>query len=68
MKISFINDEKRQIYKRIIIQHEHVIGAILLGDLDDADWYAELISKQVAISDIRHKLLFGRDFALRKAG
>lgn len=63
-----LNDEKRQIYKRIIIQHDRVIGAVLLGDLDDADWYVTLIEKRTQIGDIRHKLLFGRDFALRKAG
>lgn len=63
-----LNDEKRQIYKRIVIQQDRVIGAVLLGDLDDADWYAELIANKTVIRDIRHKLLFGRDFALRQAG
>lgn len=63
-----LNDEKRQIYKRIVIQQDRMIGAVLLGDLDDADWYAELIANKTVIRDIRHKLLFGRDFALRQAG
>lgn len=63
-----MNDEKRQIYKRIIIQHDRVIGAVLFGDTEDGTWYAELIADQTPISSIRSKLLFGRDFALRKAG
>lgn len=63
-----LNDEKRQIYKRIIIQKDRVIGAVLFGDTEDGAWYAELISDQTPISNIRNKLLFGKDFALKKAG
>lgn len=62
-----LNDEKRQIYKRIIIQKDKVIGAVLFGDTEDGTWYAELISDQTPISSIRNKLLFGKDFALKKA-
>lgn len=63
-----LNDEKRQIYKRIIIQKDKVVGAVLFGDTEDGVWYAELISDQTPISSIRNKLLFGKDFALKKAG
>ena len=63
-----LNDEKRQIYKRIIIQEDKVLGAVLFGDTEDGAWYAELISDQTPISNIRNKLLFGKDFALKKAG
>lgn len=63
-----LNDEKRQIYKRIIIQKDKVVGAVLFGDTEDGAWYAELISDQTAIGSIRNKLLFGKDFALKKAG
>ena len=63
-----LNDEKRQIYKRIIIQKDKVIGAVLFGDTEDGAWYAELIADQIPISAIRNKLLFGKDFALKQAG
>lgn len=63
-----LNDEKRQIYKRIIIQNDRVIGAVLFGDTEDGAWYAELIADQTPISTIRSKLLFGRDFAMKKVG
>lgn len=62
-----LNDEKRQVYKRIIIQNDCVIGAVLFGDTDDGAWYAELIAGQTSIRQIRHKLLFGRDFAMKQA-
>ena len=63
-----LNDEKRHIYKRILIQKDKVIGAVLFGDTEDGAWYAELIADQTPISSIRNKLLFGKDFALKKAG
>lgn len=63
-----LNDEKRQIYKRIIIQKDKVVGAVLFGDTEDGAWYSELISDSTPISSIRNKLLFGKDFALKKAG
>lgn len=63
-----LNDEKRHIYKRIIIQQDKVIGAVLFGDTEDGAWYAELIADQPPISSIRNKLLFGKDFALKQAG
>lgn len=63
-----LNDEKRQIYKRIIIQKDKVIGAVLFGDTEDGIWYAELIADQTPVSSFRNKLLFGKDFAMKKAG
>ncbi|MEN5171181.1 nitrite reductase small subunit NirD [Acinetobacter higginsii] len=63
-----LNDDKRQIYKRIIIQKDKVIGAVLFGDTEDGMWYAELIADQTPVSTFRNKLLFGKDFAMKKAG
>jgi nitrite reductase (NADH) large subunit len=62
-----LNDEKRQIYKRLIIQKDKIIGAVLFGDTEDGAWYAELISDQSSIHGFRNRLLFGRDFALKQA-
>ena len=63
-----LNDDKRQIYKRVIIQKDKVIGAVLFGDTEDGMWYAELIADQTPVSTFRNKLLFGKDFAMKKAG
>lgn len=60
-----LHDEKRQIYKRLIIREDKMIGAVLFGDTEDGAWYSELISDQTPISAIRDRLLYGRDFALK---
>lgn len=61
-----VRDEKGQYYKRIIVQQNRVIGAVLFGDIEDGAWYAELIADQTPIQQFKNKLLFGRDFALQK--
>ncbi|GAA5004907.1 nitrite reductase small subunit NirD [Acinetobacter puyangensis] len=63
-----LHDEKRQIYKRLILQNDKMIGAVLFGDTEDGAWYAELISDQTSVKQFRNKLLYGRDFALKQAG
>ena len=63
-----LNDEKRQIYKRLLIKNHTIIGAVLFGDVEDGPWYAELIADGRSIESFRNKLLFGRDFALQQAG
>lgn len=62
-----IRDTKRGIYKRLILKHNQVQGAVLYGDARDGSWYAELISEKIDIRAIRNRLLFGRDFAMSQA-
>ncbi len=63
-----VRDARRGIYKRLILKDNRVQGAVLYGDAADGHWYNELISEQTDISKLRSRLLFGRDFALKKAG
>ena len=63
-----IRDERRGIYKRLILKNNQVQGAVLYGDARDGSWYSELIIEKTDISPIRNRLLFGRDFAMKKAG
>lgn len=63
-----IRDAKRGIYKRLILKNNKVVGAVLYGDVGDGAWYSELINERQDISALRDRLLFGRDFALKKVG
>lgn len=55
-------------YKRLIVQNQYVIGAVLFGDIEDGTWYAELIETKQNISAFKNRLLYGQEFALNKAG
>ena len=55
-----LRDPRRGIYKRLVLQGEHIVGAVLYGDVADGPWYFDLIQRQVPIAAMRQRLLFGR--------
>ena len=58
-----MRDASRGIYKRVIVQGNKVVGAVLYGDTADGSWYFDLLKKGEDVSDIREALIFGQAFA-----
>jgi nitrite reductase (NADH) large subunit len=58
-----MRDAKRGIYKRLVIENNKVLGAVLYGDVTDGPWYFELMTQGRDIGALRDKLLFGAVFA-----
>jgi nitrite reductase (NADH) large subunit len=54
-------------YKKLVIAHGRLAGAVLFGDTADGLWYLELIRSGASIAAIRDDLMFGRALAERKA-
>jgi nitrite reductase (NADH) large subunit len=54
-----LKDPQRGIYKRLVIEHNKVRGAVLYGDTRDGRWYLDLIEKGSDIQAMRDDLLFG---------
>jgi len=54
-------------YRKLVIEGERLVGAVLFGDASDAHWYLELIRSGAAVDAIREDLVFGRAFAERKS-
>jgi nitrite reductase (NADH) large subunit len=54
-------------YRKLVIEGERLVGAVLYGDTADARWYLELLRSGGSIEPIRHDLVFGRAFAERKS-
>jgi len=50
------------IYKKLIIQDNKLIGAVLYGDTADGSWYHELLNGSQDITDIREYLIFGQRY------
>jgi NAD(P)H-nitrite reductase large subunit len=50
-------DERARRYKRLVIQGDHLVGAILIGNVSRAGIYTGLIRNKVDISGVRHALL-----------
>lgn len=55
-----LRDPRRGVYKRLVLERDRVIGAVLYGDVKDGAWYFELIQSQTDISRLRSQLLFGK--------
>jgi len=47
------------IYKKLVINANKLVGAVLYGDTTDSNWYQELLEKQESITEIRDLLIFG---------
>jgi NAD(P)H-dependent nitrite reductase large subunit/NAD(P)H-dependent nitrite reductase small subunit len=52
-------DLRRGIYKRLVLEDDKVVGAVLYGDTQDGPWYFELINSGSDVGPIRDRLLFG---------
>ncbi len=61
-------DPARQIYKRLIVRDDRLVGGVLFGDTRDAGWYFQLLKEQNPLGDLRDTLIFGQSFALPGLG
>ncbi|WP_138467599.1 nitrite reductase large subunit NirB [Poseidonocella sp. HB161398] len=55
-------DPARGIYKRLVIEADRLLGAVMYGDTADANWFFGLIKDGTDISEMRETLIFGPAF------
>ena len=60
-------DEGQQVYKKIVLEDDRVVGAVLYGDTGDGLWYLDLIRSGTDVSAFRDDLIFGRSLAMKEA-
>jgi nitrite reductase (NADH) large subunit len=58
-----LNDVKRGVFKKLVIEDGRLTGAVLVGDTADALWYLEMIRNREKIAGIRKDMVFGRPAA-----
>jgi nitrite reductase (NADH) large subunit len=46
-----------------VLREGRLAGAVLVGDISDATWYADLIRSGASIAAFREALAFGQAFA-----
>ncbi|MEL6508452.1 MAG: nitrite reductase large subunit NirB [Pseudomonadota bacterium] len=52
-------DPARGVYRRLVIEDNAVIGAVMYGDTADSNWFFSLIKDKTDIADMRETLIFG---------
>ncbi|WP_180898142.1 nitrite reductase large subunit NirB [Martelella soudanensis] len=57
-----LRDATRGIYKRVILQDNRVIGAVLYGDTADGAWYFDMLKRGTDVSEMRETLIFGQAY------
>ncbi|MDV7271009.1 nitrite reductase large subunit NirB [Thioclava sp. A2] len=55
-----LRDARRGTYKRVILQGDRIVGAVLYGDVTDGGWYNEMLRAGTDISAMRETLIFGQ--------
>lgn len=56
------------VYKKLVIQHDKLVGACLYGDTVDGNWYFQLLRDGHSVRDIRDTLMFGPHLANEGSG
>ncbi len=55
-----MKDAAHGIYKKLVIEDNRIVGAVLYGDTVDGAWYFQLLKDGIDISEIRDTLMFGQ--------
>ncbi len=58
-----LRDARTGLYKRLVIEENRVVGAVLYGDTADGAWFFQLIRDRADISEMRDTLIFGPAYA-----
>lgn len=56
----FYRDKSKNIYKKLVLKNNQLIGAVLYGETQEGAFYNELLDNKTDISNIRPYLMFGR--------
>lgn len=55
-------DKAQQIYKKLVLRQDRIVGGVLFGHTVDGAWFFDLMNRQVDIQAIRELLIFGRAY------
>jgi nitrite reductase (NADH) large subunit len=55
-----MQDAGAGVYKKLVLAHNRVVGAVMYGDTLDGAWYFQLMRDGIDVSDLRPKLLYGQ--------
>ncbi|WOF75172.1 nitrite reductase large subunit NirB [Parvibaculaceae bacterium PLY_AMNH_Bact1] len=58
-----LRDAQAGVYRRLVVEGNKLIGAVLYGDVTDGAWFFDLIKSGTDVSEMRDTLIFGQAFA-----
>jgi nitrite reductase (NADH) large subunit len=63
-----LKDDRKGVYKKIVLREGRVVGAVLYGDVADGPWYLKLMQAREDVGALRDRLIFGQAVALAASG
>jgi len=57
-----LRDPTAGVYKRIVLEEDRVVGAVLYGEASDGPWFFDLLKKSTDVSEFRDTLIFGQAY------
>ena len=57
-----LRDPARGVYRRVVIEGDRVVGAVMYGDTAEGGWFFDLIREGTDVSDMRDTLIFGQSY------
>ncbi|RYH02939.1 MAG: NAD(P)/FAD-dependent oxidoreductase, partial [Alphaproteobacteria bacterium] len=57
-----LRDAAAGIYKRLVLQDNKILGAVLYGETADGGWFGDLMKKGSDIAEMRDTLIFGQSY------
>ncbi|MBA4783908.1 MAG: NAD(P)/FAD-dependent oxidoreductase [Rhizobiales bacterium] len=57
-----LRDASAGIYKRLVLKHNRIIGAVMYGDTADGPWFFDMLKKGTDVSAMRDTLIFGQAY------
>jgi nitrite reductase (NADH) large subunit len=55
-------DPANSTYRRLVLEGDHLVGAVMYGDTSDSSWFFGLIRDKTNVRDMRQSLIFGSAF------
>ena len=57
-----LRDPAHGVYKRLVLQNNRVLGAVMFGDVGDGPWFFDLIKQETDVAGMRDTLIFGQAY------
>lgn len=58
-KVIKINDAKQNVYRKLVIKDNQLVGTLLYGDTTASNWYQDLIQSKQDVLKLKDYLMFG---------
>nr|WP_325249923.1 nitrite reductase large subunit NirB [Amylibacter sp.] len=55
-------DPGRGVYRRLVLEDDCLVGAVMYGDTTDSNWFFGLIRDKTEVAEMRETLIFGPSF------